>query len=88
MTNLSSVTETPGHPDPLACLHYWVIEPASGPLSPGVCQICGEDREFKNYVGNHAWDDYNLVSRSGPDGLTTVTREVDGHGTSGENDAE
>ena len=30
------------------CAHHWVIESANGPLSEGVCQRCGERREFKN----------------------------------------
>ena len=35
---------------PASCRHYWMIQPTQGPLSPGVCQVCGEAREFKNYV--------------------------------------
>ena len=23
------------------CRHYWVIQPAMGPESPGICQTCG-----------------------------------------------
>jgi hypothetical protein len=32
------------------CCHHWVIEPANGPISRGVCQRCNESREFKNSV--------------------------------------
>ena len=32
------------------CCHHWVIEPANGPISQGVCQRCNESREFKNSV--------------------------------------
>jgi len=32
------------------CIHHWVIQPANGPVSNGACQICGENREFENYV--------------------------------------
>ncbi len=37
------------------CPHHWMIPPAEGPTSVGVCRFCHETREFKNfveYVGN------------------------------------
>ena len=30
------------------CTHHWVIESPNGPLSAGVCQRCGGEREFEN----------------------------------------
>ena len=30
--------------------HHWIIEPAHGKTSKGVCLHCGEIREFKNYI--------------------------------------
>jgi len=30
------------------CRHYWDIEEADGPVSRGICKICGEEREFQN----------------------------------------
>jgi len=30
------------------CIHHWKIEDANGPLSTGVCQLCGEVRDFHN----------------------------------------
>jgi hypothetical protein len=30
------------------CHHFWVIEVANGPKSPGKCKNCGEVREFFN----------------------------------------
>ena len=33
------------------CTHHWVIESSNGPLSEGVCQRCGEKRDFKNSGG-------------------------------------
>ena len=38
------------------CCHHWVIEPAEGPLSEGVCQRCGEIKAFSNYVERHDWN--------------------------------
>ncbi|MFQ5860184.1 MAG: hypothetical protein ACE5IG_01380 [Dehalococcoidia bacterium] len=37
------------------CRHYWLIESPSGPVSQGVCQLCGEEREFKNYIESAPW---------------------------------
>ena len=33
------------------CAHHWLIETAAGPVSKGVCRLCGEEREFANSVG-------------------------------------
>ena len=41
-------------PSVIACAHYWVIEPANGPLSQGECQVCGEVRGFKNFI--ESWE--------------------------------
>ena len=35
-----------------ACRHYWNIESADGPMSRGVCKVCGEEKEFLN-----SWSD-------------------------------
>ena len=37
------------------CSHHWVIESSNGPLSEGVCQQCGERREFSNSVDTPPW---------------------------------
>ena len=34
----------------LECKHHWIIEPATGPISVGVCEFCHESREFKNTI--------------------------------------
>jgi hypothetical protein len=39
-------------------VHHWVIEPANGVTSPGVCQLCGAEKEFTNTIDDnqiHAW---------------------------------
>ena len=39
-------------------VHHWVIEPANGVTSPGVCQLCGAEKEFANTIEEyhpHAW---------------------------------
>jgi hypothetical protein len=30
------------------CCHYWIIKPADGPTSKGMCQFCGAEKEFDN----------------------------------------
>ena len=37
------------------CAHHWMIEPPNGPLSDGVCQRCGEKREFMNSAEWRPW---------------------------------
>ena len=32
------------------CHHHWIIEPAHGSMSRGVCQVCEEVGEFKNSI--------------------------------------
>jgi len=46
------------------CCHHWAIQPATGPVSSGVCQVCGEVREFKNYVEASTWGDDKGASRT------------------------
>jgi len=31
------------------CCHYWVIETPEGPISKGVCKVCGEVKEFDSF---------------------------------------
>ena len=58
------------------CMHYWVIQPATGPVSPGICQTCGDARDFKNYVEGASWGDSRLSSRSNGEESKEVTRAV------------
>ena len=46
------------------CCHHWAIQPATGPVSSGVCQVCGEVRELKNYVEASTWGDDKGASRT------------------------
>ena len=31
-----------------ACVHHWLVEPSSGPVSWGECRRCHLKRQFKN----------------------------------------
>lgn len=50
----------------LVCRHHWLIQAADGPTSGGVCRICGETREFKNYVETATWGDTRLMPAPAP----------------------
>jgi hypothetical protein len=45
---LDKVVEKPARK--ATCQHFWLIEPALGPTSPGVCKFCGEKKTFLNIV--------------------------------------
>ncbi len=38
------------------CSHHWVIPPADGPVSLGVCKLCRETGEFRNYLDIWIWE--------------------------------
>ena len=50
----------------VVCRHHWLIQAADGPTSDGVCRICGEIREFKNYVETATWGDTRLMPAPTP----------------------
>ena len=37
-------------PNTSLCQHHWLIESPNGPVSKGVCRLCGAEREFQNYT--------------------------------------
>jgi len=46
------------------CRHHWVIEAPTGPESRGACQLCGEVREFKNYIASAPWVEEPAANKS------------------------
>jgi len=42
--------ETQAQPEQIVCRHHWIIQPANGPFSLGLCRFCLEEREFRNSV--------------------------------------
>jgi len=45
------------------CVHYWVIDAPSGPVSGGKCRVCGEKKEFRNSLeSGFAWDEERITS--------------------------
>lgn len=45
-----------------SCTHHWVIDRPAGPASAGVCKICGEHKEFRNYIEGSSWGNDNTSS--------------------------
>ena len=74
-TQLPNVSSD-GVQEPDQCRHHWVIQPATGPVSQGVCQACGEVREFKNYVESASWGDTRLGNRSSGETSDSVAKTV------------
>ena len=65
-----------------ACIHHWVIETPVGPMSQGVCKRCGEERQFKNFMGSNPYWDHDVSL----DQVTSGTRfqALEGLGDSSE----
>ena len=59
------------------CCHHWVIQPADGPISNGSCQVCGEIREFKNYVESATWGDSRTTGKSSTASATAESTSDD-----------
>lgn len=43
-TEAQASTTTSGH------AHHWFIEEAKGPTSSGRCRLCGDEKEFRNWL--------------------------------------
>ena len=63
MAQKSTATPTIELENIQGCAHHWVIQPAMGPSSQGVCQICGESKDFQNYVEAASWGDSRHTDR-------------------------
>ena len=69
------------------CRHHWVIQPADGPVSNGSCQICGENRKFKNYVESATWGDSRIASKNSSATVESTSDDEDGRSTYGERES-
>ncbi len=76
MSQQAPVIMSPEGPSAVVCRHHWAIQPADGPVSEGVCLLCGEVREFKNFVEGSSWADEKPVLRSSAGGPSTVDRAL------------
>ena len=56
------------------CVHQWLIDPPAGPSSQGVCRLCGEEREFRNYIEGTSWGyDVSIDQLSGRARFSTTS---------------
>ena len=69
------------------CRHHWVIQPADGPISNGSCQICGENRKFKNYVESATWGDSRIASKNSSATVESTSDDEYGRSTDGERES-
>ena len=79
MKSVSASNETLLEPEVLdesTCQHHWVIDRPAGPVSKGVCRLCGENREFQNYVEGSSWGS-NDISLEQLSGSTRIPAGID-----------
>ncbi|MFN3974912.1 MAG: hypothetical protein ACK4K2_06550 [Dehalococcoidia bacterium] len=43
------------------CRHKWALDMPNGPTSIGRCRVCGEVREFRNYLASSYWEDLTVA---------------------------
>ena len=77
MTQQTPVNQPAEEQEAPSCMHYWVIQPATGPVSQGSCQNCGETREFKNYVEASTWGDDKSSRNSAANASKVVAAATD-----------
>jgi hypothetical protein len=66
-----------GSQENLGCVHYWIIDIPAGPVSRGKCRLCGESREFRNYLETASgWDDDRITSQASAAGRSSLIQLV------------
>ena len=45
-----------------SCRHHWIIEPANGPTSRGICRNCRQSKWFNNSIVDHDPESHDLQS--------------------------
>ncbi len=58
------------------CRHHWLIEPPSGPISKGVCKLCGEVKVFDNILADLMLSNDNSAF-FGPDDVVGVEDAIE-----------
>lgn len=58
------------------CRHKWVLEIPNGPTSRGTCRLCGEVREFRNYLTSSYWEDLTVAEERPVGGRLPIEEEV------------
>lgn len=56
------------------CVHYWIIDVPSGPISGGKCRICGEVKQFSNHLETlTGWEDERVLGKTFGEAQNSVT---------------
>ena len=58
------------------CRHHWIIQPAEGAVSLGVCRLCLEEKEFQNTIDY--WGFYSSTRAPSRAGLAADSDGDDG----------
>ena len=60
------------------CTHHWVIDSPNGPVSRGVCKICGAEHGFRNYAENAPyWENDEARSERVAAGVAPPASDID-----------
>ncbi|GBD11639.1 hypothetical protein HRbin23_01310 [bacterium HR23] len=59
------------------CRHKWVLEMPNGPTSRGTCRLCGEVREFRNYLASSYWEEMTVAEERPVGGRLPVDIEAE-----------
>lgn len=63
------------------CVHYWIIDVPSGPVSGGKCRLCGESKDFRNSLESApSWDDDRGASQASA-AVRSSLSQIGGAGT-------
>ena len=55
------------------CRHHWVIESPHGPISKGICRICGDEKGFRNSLDTPTEDENNKTKTSNSENNPKIT---------------
>ena len=59
-----------------SCAHQWLIDTPAGKFSKGTCRLCGEEKQFQNYIEGTSWGyDISLEQLAGGSRIPT-TRDM------------
>ena len=65
------------------CAHQWLIDTPAGKFSKGTCRLCGEEKQFQNYIEGSAWG-YDSSSELGGSRIPTKNEMQGGSSVDGD----
>ena len=55
------------------CKHHWLIESPHGPISKGICRICGDEKGFRNSLDTPPEEENNNTKSSDSENNPKIT---------------